>query len=93
MFFFRNSVRILGRDFYAIGKASEITRTLNEKGEDKNDIKLRAEIAAMTTLAKAQGQEITEAEAEFLIRQQRQMKQAATNATTAASAHQKENGT
>lgn len=70
------AVRILGREFHAIGKASESTRTLNDVTEDKNEIKLRAEIAAMTTLAKAQGQEISEKEAEFMIRQQRQMKQA-----------------
>ena len=69
------AVRILGREFFAIGKASEITRNLSENGGDKDEIKLRAEIAAMTTLAKAQGQEISEKEAEFLIRQQRQMKQ------------------
>lgn len=71
------AVRILGREFFAIGKASETTKHMNASGEDKDEIKLRAEIAAMTTLAKAQGQEISEKEAEFMIRHQRQMKQAA----------------
>jgi len=42
--------------------------------EDITMIKLRAEVAAMTTLAKAQGQEISEKDAEELIRQQRAMK-------------------
>lgn len=69
------AVRILGREFYAIGKASETTKNLTNSGGDKSEIKLRAEIAAMTTLAKAQGQQISEKEAEYLIRQQRQMKQ------------------
>lgn len=68
------AVRILGREFYAIGKASECTRTLTKSGGDKDEIKLRAEIAAMTTLAKAQGQEISEQDAELLIRRQREMK-------------------
>mmetsp|Transcript_93026 Transcript_93026/g.268701 ORF Transcript_93026/g.268701 Transcript_93026/m.268701 type:complete len:661 (+) Transcript_93026:105-2087(+) len=70
------AVRILGREFFAIGKASETTKNLSSNPGDKDEIKLRAEIAAMTTLAKAQGQEITEKEAEFMIRQQRMMKQA-----------------
>lgn len=76
------AVRILGREFFAIGKASETTKNLTASGGDKDEIKLRAEIAAMTTLAKAQGQEISEKEAEYMIRQQRQMKsaQAAQNA-------------
>jgi hypothetical protein len=69
------AIRILGREFYAIGKASETTKTLNDSSGDKEEIKLRAEIAAMTTLAKAQGQEISEKDAEFMIRQQRRMKQ------------------
>lgn len=76
------AVRIFGREFHAIGKASETTKNLNSNRGDKEEIKLRAEIAAMTTLAKAQGQEISEQEAELLIRQQRQMKQASKRATT-----------
>lgn len=76
------AVRIFGREFYAIGKASETTKNLNSNRGDKDEIKLRAEIAAMTTLAKAQGQEISEQEAELLIRQQRQMKQASKRATS-----------
>eukprot|EP00934_Nitzschia_sp_Nitz4_P008129 Nitzschia sp. Nitz4//scaffold278_size24532//14220//16395//NITZ4_008377-RA/size24532-augustus-gene-0.12-mRNA-1//1//CDS//3329545381//8119//frame0 len=74
------AVRIFGREFFALGKASESTRTLTEKKEAKSDIKLRAEIAAMTTLAKAQGQEISEKEAEMLIKRQREMKFAAATA-------------
>ena len=69
------AIRILGREFYAIGKATETTKTLNDSTGDKEEIKLRAEIAAMTTHAKARGQEISEKDAEFMIRQQRRMKQ------------------
>jgi hypothetical protein len=76
------AVQIFGREFYAIGKASETTKNLNQNPENKDEIKFRAEIAAMTTLAKAQGQEITEAEAEFLIRQQRLQKSNGTTSST-----------
>jgi curved DNA-binding protein CbpA len=69
------AVRLLGREFFAIGKVSETMKDVGSTGDDAEDIKLRAEIAAMTTLAKAQGQEISEADAEYMIRQQRRMKQ------------------
>lgn len=69
------AVRLLGREFFAIGKVSETMKDVGNTGDDAEDIKLRAEIAAMTTLAKAQGQEISEADAEYMIRQQRRMKQ------------------
>lgn len=70
------AIKIMGREFLAIGKASESTRELKDpkSDEEKSKIKHRAEVAAMTTLAKAQGQDITEQEAEFMIKQQRQMK-------------------
>mmetsp|Transcript_34487 Transcript_34487/g.53935 ORF Transcript_34487/g.53935 Transcript_34487/m.53935 type:complete len:726 (+) Transcript_34487:97-2274(+) len=68
------AIRILGREFYAFGKASTEIRDA-QADNDKSEIKLRAEIAAMTTLAKAQGQEINEEDAEFMIRQQRKLKE------------------
>jgi hypothetical protein len=68
------AVRILGREFFAMGKVSETVKDVGSTGDDAEDIKLRAEIAAMTTLAKAQGQEISEQDAEYMIRQQRKMK-------------------
>eukprot|EP00980_Cylindrotheca_fusiformis_P002979 scaffold692_cov118-Cylindrotheca_fusiformis.AAC.1 len=71
------AIRIMGREFYSIGKISESTKgmaTPDEEGVSKEEIKLRAEIAAMTTLAKAQGQEISEKDAEYMIKQQRMMK-------------------
>jgi curved DNA-binding protein CbpA len=78
------AVRLLGREFFAIGKVSETMKDVGNTGDDAEDIKLRAEIAAMTTLAKAQGQEISEADAEYMIRQQRRMKQQQATATQEA---------
>jgi len=59
------SVQILGREFLAIGKISGG----GLKGIDPEDIKARAAVAAMTTMAKAQGQEVTEADQEEMIKQ------------------------
>jgi curved DNA-binding protein CbpA len=73
------AIQIMGREFYNMGKISESTKCMTtpdqEDGISKAEIKLRAEIAAMTTLAKAQGQEISEKDAEYMIKQQRMMKQ------------------
>jgi len=69
-------VKIIGREFYAIGNACGDIKDVTESKDNTEEIKLRAEIAAMTTLAKAQGQEISEEDAEYMIRQQRKMKEA-----------------
>jgi curved DNA-binding protein CbpA len=85
------AVRILGREFYAIGHVCETMKDVSNTADNTEEIKLRAEIAAMTTLAKAQGQEISEADAEYMIRQQRKMKeqqQAANKANTTPAATQ-----
>jgi len=63
-------VRILGREFYAIGKVSGTGKDI-----DVEDIKARATVAAMTTMAKAQGQEVTEQDTEEMIKQARTMSQ------------------
>jgi len=68
------AMRIIGREFYAIGNACGNIKDATEGKDNTEEIKLRAEIAAMTTLAKAQGQEISEEDAEYMIRQQRKMK-------------------
>jgi len=70
------AVKIMGREFHAIGNACGDIKDATEKKDNTEEIKLRAEIAAMTTLAKAQGQEINEEDAEYMIRQQRKMKEA-----------------
>mmetsp|Transcript_248 Transcript_248/g.341 ORF Transcript_248/g.341 Transcript_248/m.341 type:complete len:587 (+) Transcript_248:140-1900(+) len=62
-------IQILGREFYSIGKISGGS----VKGIDPEDIKARAAVAAMTTMAKAQGQEVTEADQEEMIKQAKNM--------------------
>ena len=79
------AIRMLGKEFFEIGHAAE---KLSSDSGTKEDIKLRAEIAAMTTLAKAQGQEISEKDAEFMIKHQRQMKQQQQQATAGPSTAQ-----
>jgi UDP-glucose 6-dehydrogenase len=64
------AVRILGREFYEIGKA--VAQTAEK--QDTDDIRARAEIAVMTTMARAQGQDVSEQDTEELIRQAKMMK-------------------
>jgi curved DNA-binding protein CbpA len=66
-----DAIRILGREFYAVGKiasTTKLTNTINVK-----DISARAQVAAMTTLAKAQGQDVSEKDAEILIKRAKEM--------------------
>ncbi|KAL7566149.1 hypothetical protein ACA910_003916 [Epithemia clementina (nom. ined.)] len=63
-------VKILGREFYQMGK---LAKTTNVHKVDASTIRTRAEVAAMTVLAKAQGQEVSDEDAEQLIRQARAM--------------------
>lgn len=65
-------VKKLGHEFLAIGRAFALTK---EKAIDARDIKTRAEVAAMATLARAQGQEVTEKDAEELIKQAKTMQE------------------
>lgn len=62
-------VKILGREFYAMGKLASATAVHINKKEDASDIRTRAEVAAMTTMAKAQGQEVSTHDAEEMIKQ------------------------
>jgi len=64
------AVRILGREFHEIGKA--VAQTAEK--QDTDDIRARAEIAVMTTMARAQGQDVSEQDTEELIRQAKMMK-------------------
>lgn len=65
------AIRIIGEEFYNIGK---------ERGgekysvKDAADIKARAEVAVMTTMAKAQGQEVSESDTEEMIKQAKNMR-------------------
>lgn len=63
-------IRILGHEFYRVGKAAGGNGV---KVIDAEDIKARATVAAMTTMAKAQGQEVTEQDQEEMIKQAKNM--------------------
>lgn len=67
-----HGIKILGHEFHALGKMAAST---NLKNIDVKDIRMRAEVAAMTTLAKAQGQEVSEKDAEELIKQAKRMEE------------------
>jgi len=77
------AIKILGREFYTMG---QLAKTTNFKNVDAQEIRRRAEIATMTTLAKAQGQELSDEDAEQMIRMAReresQMRQQAASADT-----------
>ena len=64
------AVSKLGREFQKAGKAHKKTAKENFQAED---IKARVAVATMTTMAKAQGQEVTEEDKEEMIRQAKQM--------------------
>jgi len=56
----------MGKEFFNVGKEAGGTMPIKT---DTGDIKARAEVAVMTTMAKAQGQEVSEEDTEDLIRQ------------------------
>lgn len=64
------AIRILGKEFLEIGK---LVGKSKEEVNSAESIKARAEVAVMTTMAKAQGQEVNEADAEELIKQHKAM--------------------
>lgn len=65
------AIQLIGEEFYSIGKSRG-----GEKysAKDSADIKARAEVAVMTTMAKAQGQEVNEDDAEEMISQAKKMR-------------------
>jgi len=65
-------VKIMGREFYQIGTLAKSTSV---ESVDATTIRTRAEVAAMTTMAKAQGQEISDKDAEELIKEARRMEE------------------
>jgi len=64
------AIRIIGKEFLEIGK---LVGKSKEEVNTADAIKARAEVAVMTTMAKAQGQEVNEADAEELIKQHKAM--------------------
>ena len=57
----------------AIGKLVGATKKDEDIAMSMEDIKARAEVAVMTTMAKAQGQEVSEDDTEELIRRHAKM--------------------
>jgi len=65
-------IQILGKEFNVVGKM--IAKGKNEDGPGtKEDIRARAEVAVMTTMAKAQGQEVNDEDMEEMIKRQKEM--------------------
>jgi len=65
-------LKILGEEFLAVGKL--VGKAKKEEGPGtKEDIKARAEVAVMTTMAKAQGQEVNDEDTEQMIKKQKEM--------------------
>jgi hypothetical protein len=63
------AIRIMGREFQTVGKLSKP----NSENFSANSIKARVAVAAQTTMAKAQGQEVSEQDQEEMIKQAKQM--------------------
>jgi curved DNA-binding protein CbpA len=64
------AIKIIGKEFLEIGK---LVGASKDELNTTEAIKARAEVAVMTTMAKAQGQEVDEKDTEELIKQQRKM--------------------
>jgi hypothetical protein len=67
-----DAVRIIGTEFYTIGKMRGGEQYDIKK--DMDDVKARAEVAVMTTMAKAQGQEVSNDDTEEMIKQAKTMR-------------------
>lgn len=63
-------VRLLGKEFRLVGIAAS---KLNKSKLSAEDIKAQLSVAAMATMAKAQGQDMTEEDKEEMMKQARQM--------------------
>jgi len=72
------AVRVLGKEFYNAGtRATRQAKALKGGEFAAEDIKARISVAARATMAKAQGQEISEDDSEEMIKQEVQMAAAA----------------
>ena len=60
-------VQILGREFLTIGKEASLRSSQVTKHLEADEIKARVAVATMTTMAKAQGQELTEEDQEEML--------------------------
>ena len=64
-------VRLLGKEFHLVGTAASKLVDKNSK-MTADDIKAQLSVAAMATMAKAQGQEMTQEDQEEMMRQAKQ---------------------
>ena len=64
------AVRALGKEFQTVAK---VFKNATNDNFDAEDIKARVAVATMTTMAKAQGQEVTEEDQAEMIKQAKQM--------------------
>lgn len=71
-------LRIMGQEFQAMGEIMKMTNTTRNDFAAE-DIKARVSVAAMTTMAKASGQEVTEEDQEQMIREAKKMANDAKN--------------
>jgi len=93
------AMEIIGREFFTIGKLHEQEAQAGGKKDgghfNAEDIKARVAVATMTTMAKAQGQEVTEEDQEQMIQQAKMMgknPEAAKQAAEAAAAAEATSG-
>lgn len=66
------AIKIIGHEFLTIGKLVGASKNEHDDNNTEN-IKARAEVAVMTTMAKAQGQEVSNEDTEELIRQHKEL--------------------
>jgi hypothetical protein len=64
-----NALKILGQEFMRAGKDALVDGSGARRHFDPQEIKARVAVATMTTVAKAQGQEVSEEDQEHMIRQ------------------------
>jgi len=76
-----HAVNILAKEFFDVGKKAGKNQEASVE-----DIRARAEVAVMTTMAKAQGQEIREGDAEEMVKQAKEMHAQQAAAAAAAKA-------
>lgn len=68
------AMEIFGREFLTVGKArQQLAVQTNKDDFNAEDIKARVAVATMTTMAKAQGQDVTDADQEDMIKQAKMM--------------------
>ena len=86
------AIRLLGQTFQNVGKYHRSIRPSSKEEFNKDEAMARVAVATMTTMAKAQGQEVTEEDQEMML-QQAKMSQMAATTTVDDNATSKTTGT